>query len=363
MSQNVPAIPFVMSQHIQRIAVFRALQLGDMLVAVPALRAIRRRFPHAEITLIGLPWAQALVERYPRYLDRFVAFPGWPGIGEVEYDSARTDTFLRQQRRYGYDLVVQMHGSGGASNPFALALGAPLTAGYYEGEPPAGLGAAAEYPAHEPEVLRNLGLAKLLGCDALSLALEFPLTVADRAEAETLLGREWSGGSPLIGLHPGARPPARRWPAGHFAALADALVRRFDARLVLTGGPGEEATAIAVAEQMHAKPLILAGRTSLGGLAAVIAQLDLFVGNDTGPAHLACAVETPSVTIFGPADPRRWAPLDTAHHTIVRHPVSCSPCSYWDCPIDHRCLRRLAPSTVLDTATELLRTGALACNA
>lgn len=362
LSSPTPAL-LLSPRRVRRVAVFRALQLGDMLVAVPALRALRRRFPSAEITLIGLPWARTLAERYPRYLDRFCAFPGWPGITETSYAPAHTEAFLQEQRAYGYDLAVQMHGSGGASNPFTLALGATHTAGYYDGMPPAGLDIAAPYPAGEPEVLRNLGLARLLGCASLSPALEFPLTIADRAEAAALLGGKRGLGRPWIGLHPGARPPARRWPAGHFAALADALARRFDARIVLTGGTGEEGTARAVADEMCQAPLNIAGRTSIGGLAAVIARLDLFISNDTGPAHLACAVDTPSVTVFGPADPRRWAPLDRARHPIVRHPVPCSPCPYWECPIDHRCLRHLAPGVVLNTATDLLRTGALACNA
>lgn len=351
------------ARRIRRIAIFRALQLGDMLVAVPALRAIRAQFPDAEITLVGLPWAHTLVERYPRYLDRFAEFPGWPGIVERAYYAARTERFLAVQRAYGYDLAVQMHGSGDASNPFTLALGAAHTAGYYEGAGSAGLDIAAAYPADQPEVLRMLGLARLLGDAAHSPALEFPLTPEDRAEAEALLGRRREGSRPWIGLHPGARPPTRRWPAEHFAALADALIRRFGARIVLTGGLGEEETARAVAAQMCEEPLNLAGKTSLGGLAAVISQLDLFISNDTGPAHLATAVETPSVTIFGPADQRRWAPLDPVRHPIVRHPVACSPCPYWLCPIDHRCLRHLAPGAVLEAATGLLRTGALACNA
>lgn len=360
---HLSPMPRLAPQDVRRIAVFRALQLGDMLVAVPALRSLRQRFPRAEITLIGLPWASVLVERYPRYLDRFAAFPGWPGIAEMAHDPARSEAFLREQRAYGYDLAVQMHGSGGASNPFTLRLAAAHTAGYYTGERPEGLDIATPYPDHQPEVLRNLGLARLLGCTSLSPLLEFPLTAADRAEADALLGSPDRGGRPRVGLHPGARPPARRWPATSFAELAHALARRFGATIVLTGGPGEEATARAVADQMRETPLNLAGRTSIGGLAAIIARLHLFVSNDTGPAHLAVALDTPSVTIFGPADPRRWAPLDAARHPIARHPVPCSPCAHWECPIDHPCLRLLPPSAVLDPATNLLRTGALACDA
>jgi ADP-heptose:LPS heptosyltransferase len=342
----------------RRIAVLRALHLGDLLLAVPGLRALRAGFPDAEITLIGLPWAAEFVRRFRRYLDRFVEFVGAEGLGEIEYVPERTERFLQEQRAYGYDLVVQMHGSGQASNPLALAIGAAATAGFYLGESPAGLTIGAPYPNDRPEVLRHLAMARLLGCPDQCADLEFPLDDEDHAEAAGLLARLSGSDRPWIGIHPGARPPARRWPAEYFAKAADAFVRRFGARIVLVGGPGEEPTARAVIERMEARPVSVVGETSLGGLAAFISELDLFVGNDTGPAHVAEAVGTPSVTIFGSADHRRWAPLNQERHRIVRRPVACSPCSYWVCPIDHRCLRWLAPDLVVEAAADLLLTGA-----
>ncbi|HET9014036.1 MAG TPA: glycosyltransferase family 9 protein [Thermomicrobiaceae bacterium] len=343
-------------QQVRKIAVLRALQLGDMLVAVPALRSLRAGFPDAEITLIGLPWARAFARRYPRYLDRFVEFAGYPGIAEVPVEPARTARFLAEQRAYGFDLVVQLHGSGRASNPCALALGGAATAGYYEGEQPAGLAIGAPYPSGAPEILRNLGLARLLGCPDTGTSLEFPIEDDDRAEADALL--EGIGPRPWIGIHPGARPPARRWSPERFAVVADRLVARTGGSVVLTGSADELATVRAVARVMANVPLVTAGRTSLGGLAALIAACDLFVGNDTGPAHLAVAVDTPSVVLFGPADHRRWAPLEPRRHATVRVPVACSPCPYWECPIDHRCLRRISADMVCAAAESLATMGA-----
>ncbi len=342
---------------IRRIAIFRALQLGDLLVAVPALRALRQRFPRAEITLIGLPWAAEFVERYRCYLDRFVAFAGYPGINELPVDPQKSARFIAEQRAYGYDLVVQMHGSGGTSNPFVLELQGRQSAGYYTGAPPAGLTFAAPYPHDQHEVYRNLGLAALLGCTQLQPRLEFPLFAADHAEADNLLRAATCVRSACIALHPGSRPPARRWPAEYFAMVGDALAQRFGARIILTGGPGEGATAQAVVDAMRTPVLNLARRTSLGGLAALISKLDLFVSNDTGPAHIAHAVDCPSITIFGPADYQRWSPLDQALHPTVRRPVSCSPCGYWTCPIDHRCLRWLSPAMVMNVAERFLSPG------
>ena len=343
---------------VHRIAVVRALHLGDLLLAIPALRALRAHFAGAEITLIGLPWAEELRRRFTAYIDRFVAFPGYPGIVEGDYQPRRTRRFLKAQDAYGYDLVIQMHGSGSASNPFALALGGRITAGYYRDARPAGLRLAARYPDDEPEVARNLGLARLVGCGWLDPALEFPLLPADHTEAEELLTSAPSvtAKTPLIGIHASAKAPSRRWPPERFAAVADLLAARFDAVIALTGGDNDDDRAItrAIRRHMRHDALDLAGRTSLGGLAALLQRMSLFIGNDSGPAHLAEAVGTPSVTLFGPTDPRRWAPLDQRAHPIVREPVGCSPCVYSDCPIDHCCMRRITPAEVIARASKLL---------
>ncbi len=337
----------------QRIALFRALQLGDLLVAIPAIRALRSRFPRAEITLIGLPIAQAFVQRYPRYLNRFVPFPGYPGIHEKEVGYEHIQHFLIEQRDYRYDLVIQMHGSGQISNPFALDLHGSTTAGYYIENRPHGLELAEPYPRDQHEIYRNLGLAALLKSCELHPDLEFPLTDADHAEARTLL-RQTRVDRPRIGIHPGASSPARRWPPGYFARVADELVEHLDAQIIITGHRSEQDIVEAVMAHIRYPVHNLAGQTSLGGLAAVISRLDLFISNDTGPAHLANALHCPSITLFGPAEYRRWAPLDQQQHIALRHPVPCSPCGYRECPIDHRCLRWLDPENVIQHAQNLL---------
>ncbi|HZU11891.1 MAG TPA: glycosyltransferase family 9 protein [Chloroflexota bacterium] len=342
-----------------RIAVFRALQLGDLLVAVPALRSLRAGYPDAEITLISLPWAATFARRFGRYVDRFVPFPGFPGLAEIRPQPGGTERFLAEQRAEQYDLVIQMHGNGSVSNRVVRALAGARTAGYYEGERPDWLDIAAPYPSG-PEVRRNLGLIRLLDCPERGTDLEFPLTSADQREAASLL----TGlPRPLIGLHPGARSPARRWPAEHFATAANLLARRHGGTMVLTGTQEEASLVDHVARLLEGPAVSLAGRTSLGGLAAVIVRLDLFLSNSTGPAHIADAVHTPSVIAWGAADPERWAPLDTTLHRVVRYPTGCAPCGHWVCPIDHPCLRLLEPAQVAAAADTILDAGVAVCNA
>ncbi|HVU68718.1 MAG TPA: glycosyltransferase family 9 protein [Ktedonobacteraceae bacterium] len=343
---------------IRTIALFRALYLGDMLLAVPALRALRQRFPEAEITLIGLPWAAELVEHYPAYLDRFVPFEGYPGLPEVEVKRRQTRTFLRAQRAYRYDLAVQMHGSGASSNAFVRDLRAKLSVGYF---PPGDKAARKRldigepYPADQHEIERNLGLARLLGATRLDPRLEFPLLERDVQECERLLETLSRKDRLWIGLHAGAKCPARRWPPAYFAQLADALADKLGARILLTGSAGEAATVRQVADQMSSKPLNLVGKTSLGGLAALLSRLDLFISNDTGPAHLASALDTPSITLMGPTDYQRWSAQNQQRHPVLRAPVACSPCAHQVCPIDHRCLNLIRPALVEEVASELLR--------
>jgi lipopolysaccharide heptosyltransferase II len=339
----------------ERIAVFRALHLGDLLLAVPAFRALRAAYPRAEISLIGLPWARWFVERFDGYIDRLIEFAGFPGILEVEYDAERANATIRDLRASPFDLLIQLHGSGETSNRFIQVIAGPetRTAGSYVGERPAFLTAGVPYPSDAPEIERNLNLMRRLGCPDTGNVLELPLVPDDEAEADRLLAPVATR-RPLIGLHPGANYPARRWPSERFAAVADRLAELHDATIVLTGGPDEEGLAAEVASRMQAPALDLAGCTSLGGLAALIARLNLFISNDTGPAHFADALDVPSVTIFGPAEFSRWVPLDRERHIVVRHPVACSPCPHRACPIDHRCLSWITPDEVLAAAKRQL---------
>jgi ADP-heptose:LPS heptosyltransferase len=207
------------------------------------------------------------------------------------------------------------------------------------------------------EVERNLTLARRLGLPGDDTRLEFPPLPEDEPGLQAALSTEAIAAWPVVGLHPGARSPARRWPAEYFADVGDALARRFGARIVITGGPGERPLADAVASKMTSPTINLAERTTVGGLAALLRRIDLFISNDTGPAHVAVALDRPSISIFGPADRARWAPLDQSRHRIGFGQVECSPCPHWECPIDHRCMRWLKPSQVLAIAEDLLTAG------
>ncbi len=297
------------------VALFRALHVGDLLCAVPAVRALRRSDADARITLIGLPWAASLPERYPRYLDDFIEFPGWPGIPERDMDEARMRAFLDEASRRRFDLAVQLHGEGRIANEFVETIPAAARTGFAPaGEPAPGY---LPYPDDCSEVERLLRLAAHLGATDLDPALEFPLFEEERAEAAALLAAHGlTRGTRYACMHAGGRGNDRRWQPAGFAAVADVLA---DAGLqvVLTGTASDRPVNNEVRSHLRSPAVDLTGSTTLGVLAAVIEAAHIVVTNDSGPSHLAAALRVPSVVVFTGSDRRRWAPADAALHVPV----------------------------------------------
>jgi ADP-heptose:LPS heptosyltransferase len=299
----------------RRIALFRALQLGDLLCATPAMRAIRERFPRAEITLIGLPWAQEMLGRLPS-IDSFQEFLGFPGIPEIPVNGAATELFLSEARRRRYDFFIQMQGDGTVSNGVAAAIGVARTAGHGPTRDHR-LTARLDWCEEEHEVARWLRLSRAIDCPETDESIAFPLFPEDHERANSLLGDLTNNGGPIVVLHAGARDSRRRWPPEQFAELGNALVGRHNAHIVLTGTRQEREITGRVRDRLRVPAIDLIGRTDLGSFAAILARSDLLVTNDTGASHIAAALGATSIVLFGPSDPRRWAPLDRGLHTVV----------------------------------------------
>ena len=298
----------------RRIAVLRALQLGDMLCAVPALRALRASAPRATVTLVGLAWARDLVERLP-YVDDFLELPGWPGLPETEPRIDEIPRFLATAQSLDFDLALQLHGSGAITNPLSVLLGARRTGGSYRiGEWIPDRELFVEYPDDVHEVERLLRVVEALGGERAGEELEFPVTDADRAELASVLDL---GGEPYACVHPGGRQPGALWPAERFAAVADGLAER-GLRVVLSGTASERELVERVARTMATDPTVAAGRTTLGSLAALLERAELLVANDTGVAHLAAALGRPAVLVFRESQLARWGPRGLEPHHAVR---------------------------------------------
>lgn len=338
----------------ERIAVFRALQLGDMLCLSPALRALRAARPHAEITLISLPWAEDFARRLSDYIDRFEVFPGAPGFPEQPADEAALPGFIEAMRARRFDLLLQCHGSGERSNPLLQGFGAQRLAGFH------GPQQASPDPRsfiawdeERNEVLRYLDLLAHLGMPACGDQLELPL----RADDFNALRQAAPGLAPpgeYVCIHPGARYSSRRWPVQRFAAVAERMAQQ-GWQVVLTGAASEAALCAQLATTARVPLLNLAGQTSLGAMAALVAGARLLVCNDTGLSHVAAALATPSVVISSGSNARRWSPLDQDLHRVLWTQTECRPCMHRECPLpDHPCASAVTVAEVWQAAEPML---------
>lgn len=307
--------------HIRKVIILRALKLGDLLCAVPAFRALRQAYPHAHITLAGLPWATGFVQRFSAYLDDFVLFPGYPGLPEQEVDAGVVVQFMKAVQDAEYDLALQLQGNGHIVNPMIALWGARFTAGFcHEGSYCPDERLFIDYPEGIHELQRHLRLMSHLGIPAAGEHLEFPISDEEEAAFHRLALPLEPGR--YICVHPGSRGGYRQWPPTFFATTADYLARE-GWTIVLTGTAEERPLAEKVARHMQYPVINLAGQTTLGMLGVLIAKARALLSNCTGVSHMAAALRTPSLIISMDGEPERWGPLDrTRHMTIdwLRHP-------------------------------------------
>lgn len=306
-----------------RIAVFRALQVGDMLCAVPALRALRASQRQAHITLVGLPWAQQFAERFAACIDDFVAFPGHPALVEQPVQAAQLAPFYAAMRARQLDLAIQLHGCGPASNEVVGQFGAAVHAGFiHHGDlsfAPARW--AMPFPDSGPEPLRLLSLMQFLGADpSADTALEFPITAADMAELSASGAAKGLAPGGYLCIHAGARLRHKCWPLDCFAYVAEQLAAQWALDIVLTGSPAERDLTTELARRIRRPVRNAATALSLGAMAALMQGARLLVCNDTGVSHIAAGLGLPSVVVFSVADIARWSPLDQARHRCVWDP-------------------------------------------
>ncbi|WP_256007327.1 glycosyltransferase family 9 protein [Pedobacter deserti] len=296
--------------HVQSIGIFRALQLGDILCSIPAIRALRHAFPQAKITFIGLPWTADIIARFPAYIDEFMDFPGYPGLPEQPFDDVNFKHFLLATRARHFDLLLQMQGSGSIVNNLLATFGAKQLAGFCEQEP----GTSANfllYPDSIHEVHRHLALMTHLGIPLYGDELEFPLHEADFAAIEP-----WKLARPYICVHPGSRGNWRQWPPQHFASVADRCAE-LGYQIVITGTANERSIAEEISGLMANPATITSGETSLGGVAALISRSSGLIANCTGVSHIAAALKKQSVIISMDGEPNRWAPLNKELHKTI----------------------------------------------
>lgn len=343
-------------ENIKSVVVRGTNWVGDAVMTVPALRELRRLLPAAHLTLATRSWAEGLFANAD-FLDDLVTYDRsglWSVLNEI--------AAWRQRR---FDLAVVFPNSFEAALIPALAR-VPFRIGYAtDGRRvlltnPLPL---PEWHSSKHEVFYYLNIVA-----ELERVLTGKQTILDKepnvslrinephqSEGVALLhahGRR--DDRPLIALCPGSiNSRAKRWPAERYASLADNLIEKLNAEVLLIGSRDELDVSLDVSRGMRSKPIMLTGKTDLSQAAAVLSQVDLLITNDTGPAHIAGALGRPTLVIFGPTNPLTTRPFSSLAE-LVRHPPDCAPCMLRDCPIDHRCMTAISPEEVFARAYVML---------
>lgn len=328
--------------------------VGDAIMSIPALCAIRQRWPDAQITILARPGVAELYSGQP-FVDRVTTFSA---ASRSPRAMERAAAGLRAER---FDCAVLLQNAFSAA---WLAWRARIAEriGYARDGRGILLSRAVkvprtwEIPAHESfyylELLHRVGwLESIPAVTGISLTLG-----AGAAEAAEARLRETGvrAAGKRIAIAPGAAyGSAKCWPPDRFAQVADALVDEFDADVILFGASPELEICRQIADRMRHRPVVLAGQTSMRELPALFSRCSLFVGNDSGAMHVAAAVGVPVVAVFGSTDPQGTAPV-TSRRRLVQHPVACSPCFLRVCPIDHRCMERVPVQDVREASARLL---------
>ena len=351
----------------QRILIVQPSWVGDAVMATPALRAIRKLYPNAQISYLikryvkpmytGMPWADKLIT----YRTGKTA----KKAGKMNFVELATK--LRKRR---FDLAILLPGSFKAALLCKLAR-IPRVVGY-DRDGRGFLLSDRLLPAREngryvpsPIVKYYMGLASYLGSTERDLTMALFVTPSEQREADAVIAHaQIPEQRPWILLNPGANYGASKcWLPEYFAETADALAEKYGATILISGAPKERRIVDEILGHLK-HPAIDLSRAgmSLGALKEIVRRCDLMITNDTGPRHIAAAFDVPVVTIFGPTHPE-WTEIYFAKERICQVKVHCGPCQLKTCPLDHRCMTRLTPAMVLKKADELLAASSCAAPA
>ncbi|GAP62174.1 hypothetical protein ARMA_0597 [Ardenticatena maritima] len=348
----------------RRLVLIRPDHLGDILFLTPVLPLLREALPHTHITALVGRWAAPLLTGHPA-LDAVetLDFPWFDRQPRRSLWDPYARLFRAAQTLAGrFDTAVILRFDHWWGGWLAAQAGIPRRIGYATPALAPFLTDAVPYTEGLHEVVQNARLLNRFGVPAtLSphiAPLFFPLDDAARARARTLPTPPGSG--PLVAIHPGSGAPVKRWRPEKWGALATMLHTRYGARFVLTGGPAERDLAAAVAAHTDAPLVNLAGQTDLPTLAALFERCALVIGPDSGPLHIAVAVGTPTVHLYGPVSPATFGPWGPPErHRVVTRALACQYCHRLDWPeevlADHPCVHGISVEAVLAAAETLLR--------
>jgi heptosyltransferase-2 len=325
----------------QRILLVNLAHIGDVLLTTPAIAAVRARFPQAHVAMLVAPWSREVVAHNPR-LNEVIAYRAswWDRSRGSPYWAPREFfALVRELRQKHFDWVINFKSFFQENLAFALA-GIPRRVGYglYGGGFLQTDCAPFAWQSHV--VLQHLTLTDTIGAHAPNPKLEMFVSPDDERCAATWLSQ--APASRWVAMHVGAGYPSKLWALERYAQLANRLAETDGVAIALVGGKDDLPLIAQMRPTLRAPHVVVAGQASISQTAAVIQRCVAFVGNDSGPAHLAAAMNVPTVTIFsGENDAALWRPWGE-RVTVLQHKPVCWLCGLRVCNRDHVCMTEIS---------------------
>ncbi len=346
---------------IKKMLLVKLSSIGDVVHSLPILKVLRGRYPKAHIAWVVKPFCKEIIEGNP-YLDEVLIFERgkWGSMKNAACAVRDFGRLIRKIRRRKFDMVVDLQGLF-YTGLITFLSGSPLRLGFANAREFSHL--FYNRKVHVPTmdlhaVDRYLLMAKALGISGGGMDFTIRISQQDRQFVQDFLRRTQvrSPSGPLIAMNPSARWITKQWNVEKFAELADALHDQWGANIVLIGSHEDVELVEKVCRLTRCDPIVTTGKTNLKQLVALLDQADLLITNDTGPMHIAASVATPTVSLFGPTDPRRTGPYGPGHVVVDKH-VFCSPCFRKRCPNEMLCMEMLTTNDVLSAMRQGIETG------
>jgi lipopolysaccharide heptosyltransferase II len=331
----------------KKILIVRLDRIGDVVLSTPVIKALRAAYPDSHIAFLVRPYAADAVIGNP-YLDEVITF-----------NKERTFSFAMGLRKKKFDMAVILHPTE-RTHWIAFLAGIPIRVGY---DLKMGILLTRRVPHTKQyglkhEIDNGLDILRYVGIENKERELYFPINSQSEIKIANMFARNHiQAGDKVVVINPSASCRSKMWRPENFAILGDKLVEKFGAKIIVLGDTADIAISDSVTNAMKKPSINLAGKTTVSDIASILKRAKLFISNDSGPVHIARAIGTPVIAIFGRSDrglsPKRWGPTGP-HDLVIHKDAGCEICLAHNCIIAFKCLELVTPAEVIQAASTIL---------
>jgi lipopolysaccharide heptosyltransferase II len=335
----------------KKILIIKLSAVGDVILSIPSIRAIRQKYPDAKISVLVGRKSRKIIRNCP-YVDDTIVYE----------ETSKKDSLvslLRMARilsKEDFDIVVDLQNNK-RSHLLAYFSGARIRTGHRNRKWSFLLNRATkDIPSTLPALEHQFQVLKMIDVEVFDKRLELWAQETENEKMRRFLDSQWVSQSQiLVGINPGSslRWPTKQWPLENFAKLCDELAKR-NIRVVITGAPEDAASTEELFALTRNKPINAVGKTSIAELVSLIRRCQVFISSDSAPMHIASSVNVPLIAIFGPTDPKRHL-VPPAQYQVFWKEIQCSPCYLRSCPIGLVCMKKITIQEVLDSVLHFIK--------